>query len=384
MVYFDPDASRLSEMDALHAAVVSSKCIVTVIDKATFDSEWCVYENRTAVEAHIPILPFYDADVYAWADLHHWVSRYQEFFLRPALPFHRAFARDARALLVAKVKGGGKAGEEGRAAVQNLDAQVEAECLAWRGLATSMRDLYAKGALPTECGKLCRGAGHVADDLAALPSQIYEELASSETLAACHQARSDLQSLVSEATVKKRGGGFCGGGKTQASAVVSPDVLSVLLKKDVQIATLRAKLRKLAMDGRFKRLKAGAQVHSEAVVDIWSQLCNGGEDAAWEDAEKALIGYLAASADTDKEGGDDLSEQAAATAVSLLPRLKKALCDSAGSRVSAAKLRSMFGEDVSSLRETVQVAAQAAAETYACAFGFDPRRMPLPQPLRLP
>ena len=82
-------------MEKLKEHVLSSACIVTVLDPSTFHSEWVLKEHEWATEAGIPIVPFYDADLYRWADLSLWVSQFPQFFRTPAVEYHRAFHLNA-------------------------------------------------------------------------------------------------------------------------------------------------------------------------------------------------------------------------------------------------------------------------------------------------
>ena len=49
-------------MDSLKQAVEESSMLITILDPATFDSEWVRAENAWAADAGLPILAFYDAD----------------------------------------------------------------------------------------------------------------------------------------------------------------------------------------------------------------------------------------------------------------------------------------------------------------------------------
>ena len=103
-VFFDRNDLDEISMDKLKEHVLSSAVIVTVLDPATYDSEWVRKEHEWAEAAGIPIVPFYDADLYKWADLSHWVSKYPAWFRTPAVEYHRAFHRNAKAKLVERVE----------------------------------------------------------------------------------------------------------------------------------------------------------------------------------------------------------------------------------------------------------------------------------------
>ena len=63
-VFFDRNDLDEISMDKLKEHVLSSAVIVTVLDPATYDSEWVRKEHEWAEAAGIPIVPFYDADLY--------------------------------------------------------------------------------------------------------------------------------------------------------------------------------------------------------------------------------------------------------------------------------------------------------------------------------
>ena len=64
-----------------------------------------VLENQTAVDNGIRIVIFFDGDKYAWNDLSFWLKDFPQFFKTPAVEYHRAYHRESKAVLIAKVKG---------------------------------------------------------------------------------------------------------------------------------------------------------------------------------------------------------------------------------------------------------------------------------------
>ena len=101
------DLQNLDEIseEQLVADVKQSKCLVTILDTETFRSPWVVLENQTAVDHGIRIVIFFDGDKYAWNDLSFWLKDFPQFFKTPAVEYHRAYHRESKAVLIAKVKG---------------------------------------------------------------------------------------------------------------------------------------------------------------------------------------------------------------------------------------------------------------------------------------
>lgn len=177
--FFDRTDLKLITMEQLKEDVLSSGCIVTVLDPSTFESEWVVFEHRTAVEAGIPIVPFYDADSYRWAELSHWVQKHPAFFTVPAVEYHRAYHAQSKALLCSKVRdedlslGVGQASAHGGAsgaAAPPSSAPAGMSALAtttkaWRALLERVRELEGREMVARECSKLHRATGYVTDEL---------------------------------------------------------------------------------------------------------------------------------------------------------------------------------------------------------------------------
>ena len=364
-VFFDRNDLDEISMDKLKEHVLSSAVIVTVLDPATYDSEWVRKEHEWAEAAGIPIVPFYDADLYKWKDLSHWVSKYPAWFRTPAVEYHRAFHRNAKAKLVERVSGE-KAGGEAAADADTPSAAAEASrgggaerkisvvesvAASWRALASRIAEIPE---LPNECGKLQRQSGYISDELNMLPPTadlgadfVGELRAAAE---ATHELVDECAAAAAEAAKNAKGGGgggMCGGGKAAATVAPAPDagLVDKLLAKDVAIAELRARLRKHAT--AVPALKR----QTSSAADFWRTQVASGGDASWEETEQALATALAS--------GDDAST--AAEAVSLLPKLRTLLCDATG-RVKAAKLGETFGTDASSLVEVVLAAAANAKE----------------------
>ena len=384
-VFFDRNDLDEISMDKLKEHVLSSAVIVTVLDPATYDSEWVRKEHEWAEAAGIPIVPFYDADLYKWKDLSHWVSKYPAWFRTPAVEYHRAFHRNAKAKLVERVTGE-KAGGEAAADADTPSAAAEASrgggaerkisvvesvAASWRALASRIAEIPE---LPNECGKLQRQSGYISDELNMLPptadlgADFVSELRAAAE--ATHELVDECAAAAAEAAKNAKGGGgggMCGGGKAAATVAPAPDagLTEKLLAKDVEIAELRARLRARAAAAPPRRstpIHGGANAAAPALekskssaADFWrAQVANGGGgDASWEETEQALTAALASG------GGDDAA--AAAEAVSLLPRLKPLLCGVDG-RVKAAKLGEIFGTDAGGLVEVVLKAAANARE----------------------
>ncbi len=64
-----------------------------------------VLENQTVVDHGIRIVIFFDGDKYAWNDLSFWLKDFPQVFKTPAVESHRAYHRESKAVLIAKVKG---------------------------------------------------------------------------------------------------------------------------------------------------------------------------------------------------------------------------------------------------------------------------------------
>ena len=101
------DLQNLDEIseEQLVADVKQSKCLVTILVTETFRSPWVVLENQTVVDHGIRIVIFFDGDKYAWNDLSFWLKDFPQFFKTPAVEYHRAYHRESKAVLIAKVKG---------------------------------------------------------------------------------------------------------------------------------------------------------------------------------------------------------------------------------------------------------------------------------------
>ena len=84
---FDRNALEETTKDGLKEHVLSSACLVTVLDPETFKSQWVVLENQTAAENGTPIVIFFDGDKYAWNELSFWVEEFPAFFKIPAIEY---------------------------------------------------------------------------------------------------------------------------------------------------------------------------------------------------------------------------------------------------------------------------------------------------------
>ena len=318
--------------------------------------------TRGAEAAGILIVPFYDADLYKWKDLSHWVSKYPAWFRTPAVEYHRAFHRNAKAKLVERVTGE-KAGGEAAADADTPSAAAEASrgggaerkisvvesvASSWRALASRIAEIPE---LPNECGKLQRQSGYISDELNMLPPTA--DLGA-DFVSELRAAAEATHELVDEAPPPPprpprppaAAAVDGGGGKAAATWRRRPTpAWSTSCSPDVAIAELRARLRKHAT--AVPALKR----QTSSAADFWRTQVASGGDASWEETEQVLATALAS--------GDDAST--AAEAVSLLPALRTLLCDATG-RVKAAKLGETFGTDASSLVDVVLAAAANAKE----------------------
>ena len=65
-VFFDRSDLTDISAEVLERSVKQSRVLVTVLDPYTFESVWCVRENRWAAAAGRPIVPIYDGDRHRW------------------------------------------------------------------------------------------------------------------------------------------------------------------------------------------------------------------------------------------------------------------------------------------------------------------------------
>lgn len=358
------DLQNLEEIsrEQLIKDVKASKALVTVIDPETFNSEWVLLENQTAVDHNIPIVPFYDGDRWKWNDISFWVSKHPAFFKIPAIEYHRTYHKQSKALLISKAKGQKRFSEQ-------LTAPNEVVATAAQKLAIHMKELLAKQILPPQCAKLCRASDNLCGEAGALLPELVEEASVDSTLADIRSCVEDTQEMVHTmdglAPPKTGGGGGCCGGSKGGKnmvAVAPAPIATVdgLLSKDVELAALRGALRRVLGDARRAvRLKRAGS--TSTIAEFWKGLASGdgGSQSAsgsWDDLMKVLTEELR------RAGAEDAELQAAADrAAGLLPKLKAKLVDSTGAIRSDA-LKSAFGEDGGGVTGVLLDAAQGTTE----------------------
>ena len=242
----EPAASRRA---AIEAKVRQSRCVVTVLHPAAFESELVRLENEVAGEAGVPIIPFLDADTHAWADVAHLQAAHPAVFAVPVIEYRRAYHRQARQLLIAKAKGEKMSGAS---AALETPAGVLARML--RDLAARMRELTAAGSLPADgAGELCRACEELVGELGRLSAAALDDDAVLDAVSSLRDTVEAVIELVEDAgrprggAPSKAGGGCCGGGKGAAVAVApappEPGVTQAFEQHGARIAEHQEELR---------------------------------------------------------------------------------------------------------------------------------------------
>ena len=314
------DGTVTMDRESIRAQILASKSVVTVLDTETFTAEQVVFENQVAADAGIPIIPFFDADTYRWTDVSHWTTEHEAFFKIPAVEYHRSYHKQAKQLLISKAKGEKIAG-----ANASLDTLADVLGRSAKELNARMRELNDLGTLPVACGKLCRMAGHLGNELGTISAEEAEDDGVNAALGKLRDAMEYAGELVEDAArpppkVASGGGGLCGGSKPKAAAVAPeppPGVVEGILKHEIVISELRSELRTAAEKARAalkSRIKKVETLNS--TVSFWKKISEGVDAATWDETQTALRAEL--------EGVD------AAKAVGLVPLLKSKLCGADG------------------------------------------------------
>lgn len=108
------DRSDLTDIstEALERGVKQSRCLVTVLDPYTFESVWCVRENRWAAAAGRPIVPIYDGDRHRWDTIKKWCGGHPHVFAKQAINYNKDYRTESKQRLLDAVR---RAIAEGRA-----------------------------------------------------------------------------------------------------------------------------------------------------------------------------------------------------------------------------------------------------------------------------
>lgn len=111
-VFFDRSDLTDISTEALERGVKQSRCLVTVLDPYTFESVWCVRENRWAAAAGRPIVPLYDGDRHRWDTIKKWCGGHPHVFAKQAINYNKDYRTESKLRLLDAVR---RALAEGRA-----------------------------------------------------------------------------------------------------------------------------------------------------------------------------------------------------------------------------------------------------------------------------
>jgi hypothetical protein len=369
------DLQNLEEIseEQLIADVRASRCLVTVVDTETFNSPWVLLENTTAVEAGIPIVPFYDGEAFQWNDISFWVAKHPSFFKIPAVQYNKGYHKQAKALLIAKARGEHLSGLNSA-----LEAMTDVVGRSAKVVADAMRGKLDAGTLPPATSKLARATTFLADEVRSLPPSATEDQSVDGALGdlrGCLEELDDTLQRVPDALAKRRGGGLgCGGGAAPPST--SKEVIDGLMAKDVEVARLRAALKRALRDARrMARIKN--LTSASGISDFW-KLASGGE-AKWEDFVATMASDLKAA------GAEDTEVAAAAEkAAALLPALKSKLVDPATGKLRGDLVTKVLGAGGGDARNVLLDAAESASQVERVFYpGAHASSAPPPPPHRL-
>ena len=325
-----------------------------IVDPETFTSEWVLLENQTAADNNIPIIPFYDGDRWKWNDISFWVSKYPQFFKIPAIEYHRTYHKQSKALLISKAKGQKRFSEQ-------LVAPNEVVATAAQKLAVHMEELLTTQILPPQCAKLCRATSNLHNEAGSLAPELVEDAGVDSSLAELRSCVEDTQEIMHGMDgLAPPGGGFgmCGGSKPPKSVTVSSAPVAIvtgLLSKDVEMATLRGALRRaLGEARRLDRLKRAGSASN--IVGFWKDMAADESGKSWDD----LVGLL--TKELQSAGAEDAELKAASERASLLlPKLKARLVGIDG-KIKIAALKTAFGDDGGAVTGVLLDAAQGSVE----------------------
>ena len=143
-VFFDRSDLTDISAEVLERSVKQSRVLVTVLDPYTFESVWCVRENRWAAAAGRPIIPIYDGDRHRWDTIKKWCGGHPHVFAKQAINYNKDYRSESKLRLLDSVR---RAISEGRA----VDRPQIAHATSSHGLANaaaSVRIGVAKSTKP--------------------------------------------------------------------------------------------------------------------------------------------------------------------------------------------------------------------------------------------
>ena len=111
-VFFDRSDLTDISAEVLERSVKQSRVLVTVLDPYTFESVWCVRENRWAAAAGRPIVPIYDGDRHRWDTIKKWCGGHPHVFAKQAINYNKDYRSESKLRLLDSVR---RAIAEGRA-----------------------------------------------------------------------------------------------------------------------------------------------------------------------------------------------------------------------------------------------------------------------------
>ena len=111
-VFFDRSDLTDISAEVLERSVKQSRVLVTVLDPYTFESVWCVRENRWAAAAGRPIVPIYDGDRHRWDTIKKWCGGHPHVFAKQAINYNKDYRSESKLRLLDSVR---RAISEGRA-----------------------------------------------------------------------------------------------------------------------------------------------------------------------------------------------------------------------------------------------------------------------------
>ena len=103
-VFFDRSDLTDISAEVLERSVKQSRVLVTVLDPYTFESVWCVRENRWAAAAGRPIVPIYDGDRHRWDTIKKWCGGHPHVFAKQAINYNKDYRSESKLRLLDSVR----------------------------------------------------------------------------------------------------------------------------------------------------------------------------------------------------------------------------------------------------------------------------------------
>ncbi len=103
-VFFDRSDLTDISAEVLERSVKQSRVLVTVLDPYTFESVWCVRENRWAAAAGRPIVPIYDGDRHRWDTIKRWCGGHPHVFAKQAINYNKDYRSESKLRLLDSVR----------------------------------------------------------------------------------------------------------------------------------------------------------------------------------------------------------------------------------------------------------------------------------------